>query len=158
MRRHTRLCRILAGATIVSSWCLGAAGRASATLGGDVPSVVANQTHLGAARQVQKVAGGERHVLALPSGIVVHQYVSAAGRVYAITWRGPRMPDLRELLGPYFAQLERRESYAPLGHHRLSFDGTDFAIRSAGHRGSFSGRAWVPSQVPAGVTIDNTLD
>jgi len=149
---------VLTGAAVLSFCGLGAAGRAGATLGGDVPSVLANQAHLGAARQVQKVAGGERHELTLPSGIVVHQYVSARGAVYAITWKGPRLPDLRELLGPYFAQLERRDAYAPLGHHRLSLDGTDFSIRSAGHRGSFSGRAWVPSLVPAGVTIDNSLD
>jgi len=133
-----------------------AAPDAHATLGGDVASVEANQQQLGGARNVKKLAAGQRHELTLPSGIVVHEYVSAGGAVYAITWHGPQMPDLRELLGPYFAQLSNRTSR--LGHHQLSLTGSDLEIRSAGHRHTFGGRAWVPSLVPAGVTIDGSLE
>jgi hypothetical protein len=117
-----------------------------------------NQQRLGAARQVQKVASGERHELRLPSGVVVHEYVSPAGAVYAITWSGPRPPDLRELLGPYFAQLARRDSYPRNGHHHMTMTGSDLEIRSSGHRGSFAGRAWVPSLVPSGVDVGASLD
>jgi hypothetical protein len=129
---------------------------ARATLGGDVTSVEANQRQLGGARNVKKLATGERHDLTLPTGVVVHEYVSASGAVYAITWHGPQMPDLRELMGPYFAQLSHRTSR--LGHHQLSLTGADLEVRSAGHRHTFGGRAWVPSLVPAGVTIDASLE
>jgi hypothetical protein len=138
--------------------CLGSAADAHATLGGDVASVAANHQRLGGARQVQKLASGERHELQLPSGIVVHEYVAPGGAVYAITWRGPRMPDLRELLGPYFAQLARRDARQRSGHHRLTVTGSDLEIRASGHRRTFAGRAWVPSLVPAGVDLDTVLD
>ena len=134
----------------------GAARDARATLGGDLTSVSTNTQVLGAKRQMQKVAAGERHELTLPSGIVVHEYVSPSGAVYAVTWRGPRKPDLRELLGPYFAQLSSRASKG--GHHQMNLEGTDFVVQSMGHRHSFTGRAWVPSLVPAGVKVDASLE
>jgi hypothetical protein len=153
-----KLGRVFLAASVILCG-LGARQDAHATLGGDAASVAANQQHLGAARQVQKLAAGERHDLQLPSGIVVHEYVSPQGAVYAITWRGPRKPDLRELLGSYFAQLSRRElRRAGGGHHRLDLDGEDLVLRSSGHRSSFTGRAWVPSLVPAGVNVDTALD
>ncbi|MGH7295691.1 MAG: DUF2844 domain-containing protein [Polyangiaceae bacterium] len=141
--------RGLAAAAVVVACSLTSPRDARATLGGDVASVAANEQHLSAARQVHKLALGERHELALPSGLVVREYVSPAGAVYAVTWTGPRMPDLRELLGPYFAQLAGHD--AAVGHHRMSVTGTDLVVRSSGHRHHFAGRAWVPSLVPAGV-------
>lgn len=147
---------LAAGAIVCSS--LGVAGQAHATLGGDVASVAANEQHLVAAKQVQKLASGELHILQLPSGIVVHEYVSSTGAVYAVTWRGSRMPDLRELLGPYFTQLSQRGSREPSGHHRMSMVGSDLVLRSSGHRGSFVGRAWVPSLLPSGVNVDTSIE
>jgi hypothetical protein len=151
-----KLCRTLAASSVLVLACLGNASDAHATLGGDVASVAANSRGLGAARQVKTLPAGERHELTLPSGIVVHEYVSPGGAVYAITWRGPRMPDLRELLGPYFAQLSGRASSG--GHHRMNLTGSDLVVQSVGHRRWFTGRAWVPSLVPPGVKVDASLD
>ena len=154
---NARVARALVATSIVvGCWLTGQ--DAHATLGSDGASVAANQQHLGGARQVQKLAQGERHELRLPSGIVVREYVSAGGAVYAITWSGPRMPDLRELLGSYFAQLARRDSHSHGGHHRMTMTGSDLEIRSSGHGRAFTGRAWVPSLVPAGVHPDASLD
>ena len=136
--------------------CLGAPEDAHATLGGDVASVAANQERLGGVRHVEMLATGERHEIELPSGIVVREYVSPSGAVYAITWRGPRMPDLRELLGPYFAELSSRDARG--GNHRMILTRADLVVRSTGHRNSFTGRAWVPSLVPAGLNIDTALE
>jgi hypothetical protein len=152
----TELRRVLAATAVVVFGCLGAERRAHATLGGDVASVADNQAHLGGARTVRKLASGERHELTLPSGLVVHEYVSPNGAVYAVTWTGPRMPDLRELLGPYFAQLSAGASKGR--HHHVSLTHPDLVVRSAGHRGSFAGRAWVPSLLPPGVKVDASLD
>jgi hypothetical protein len=138
----------------ITGCLLGVPKNAHATLGGDVVSIAANEEHLNGVRHVLKLASGERHDLELPSGIVVHQYVAPGGAVYAITWRGPRMPDLRELLGPYFEQLARRDLRPWNGHHRVNLVGSDLMVRSSGHRGSFAGRAWVPSLVPAGIGVD----
>jgi hypothetical protein len=147
---------LVATCLVVGCWLTGQ--DAQATLGGDGASVAANQQHLGGALQMQKLAQGERHELRLPSGIVVREYVSPGGAVYAITWSGPTMPDLRELLGSYFAQLARRDSHPHSGHHRMTMTGSDLEIRSSGHGRAFVGRAWVPSLVPAGVHPDTSLD
>jgi Protein of unknown function (DUF2844) len=154
---NAKLGRALVAASIVlGGWLTGP--DAHATLGSDAASVALNQQHLGGARQVQKLAQGERHELRLPSGIVVREYVAPGGAVYAITWSGPRMPDLRELLGSYFTQLARRDSRPHGGHHRMTMTGTDLEIRSMGHGRTFTGRAWVPSLVPNGVHPDVSLD
>jgi hypothetical protein len=151
----SKLGHTLVATCAVVACCLGGAPDARATLGGDVATIAANERELAAVRHVQKLASGERHDLTLPSGIVVHEYVSAGGVVYAMTWRGPRMPDLRELLGPYFAELG---GHPWGGHHRMTMVGSDLVIRSSGHRGSFAGRAWVPSLVPSGIHVETALE
>jgi Protein of unknown function (DUF2844) len=158
-KKLTKLGKTVAATGALLIGCLGVGPEARATLGGNVASIDENQAHLGGARRVETLATGERHVIELPSGIVLHEYVSPSGAVYAIAWRGPRMPDLRELLGAYFTQLSDRTGRAPGGsHHRMNLTGTDLVVQSSGHRGSFAGRAWVPSLVPSGVEIDASLD
>jgi hypothetical protein len=147
-----RLGGALVPVSVVLLLGLGIPRQAEATLAGDVVSVLTNQARLGASRTEQKLATGTRHDLYLPSGTIVHEYVSLAGAVYAIDWRGPRMPNLRELLGSYFASLDEPGSIQEL--HRRNVSGDDFELRSFAHRGFFAGRAWVPSKVPAGVRPD----
>jgi hypothetical protein len=129
---------------------------AGATLGGDVASIAVNQQRLGAARAVETTATGELHVLRQPSGMVVRQYVGN-GVVYAVAWRGPHMPDLRELLGSYFAQLSSPGAHRRGGHHRMGLAAGDLVVESHGHGRSFAGRAWVTSLVPAGVDARATV-
>jgi hypothetical protein len=148
--------RVFAFALLAALASLAAASDAGATLGADVASVDSNAQATTATRVVQKLVVGERHELTLPSGTVVREYVSPAGAVYAVTWRGTRVPDLRELLGPYFGQLSRQAIKG--GHHGVTLTGTDFEVRSAGHGHTFAGRAWVPSLVPAGVAVDASLE
>jgi hypothetical protein len=155
--KHVKIGRFLMTTSAALGVCL--AGRdAGATLGGDVASVEANHVHLGGERTVQKLQSGERHDLVLPSGIVVREYVGPGGAVYGIAWSGPRMPDLRELLGGYFDQLGQGDVHARGGLHRMSISGTDFVVRSSGHQGSFAGRAWVPSLVPPGIDPAASLE
>jgi hypothetical protein len=153
---QTNLGRTLVATTLLVAGWLGAARDAHATLGGDVASVVSNAERLGGARQVEKVRVGERHEIVLPSGIVVHEYLSPAGAVYAITWRGPRMPNLRELLGPHFGELSSKDPRT--GLHRLNVTLPDLVIRSSGHARTFVGVAWAPALVPPDVNPGTDLD
>ena len=41
----------------------------------------------------------------LDSGTTVREYVDASGTVFAVSWSGPVLPDLKQLLGPYFDTL-----------------------------------------------------
>ena len=144
-----KLARTVAAAAAAFLWLAGAPREARATLGGDFASVVANHEHLGGTRNALVLPVGERHDLQLTSGILVREYLSPAGSVYAVTWRGPRVPNLRELLGPYFAELSRRNARG--GLHSMTFTGGDVVVQSSGHGRTFAGRAWVPSLVPSGI-------
>lgn len=137
---------------------VGAGRTAHATLGGNVASIAVNHQHLGGDQHVLKLASGERHELQLPSGIVVHQYVSSTGAVYAVAWSGPRMPDLRELLGTYFPKMAQARRLPTGGHTIMVREGDDLVVQSTGHHGRFVGRAWVPSLAPAGVNLDSSLN
>src|SRR5580658_5115880 len=126
---------------------------AHATLAGDSTSISANEHALGAVRTALALPVGARHDLALPSGGMIHEYVSPSGVVYAVTWRGPGAPNLRELLGAHFDDLAKRPPQA--GHHALRLTLADFEVRSWNHRHMFGGRAWVPSLVPEGVDVES---
>jgi hypothetical protein len=154
--RISDLARVLVAAGVAVGATVVAPTTARATLGGDAASVAANQKTLGGALRIEKLAYGERHVLELASGTMIRQLVSPTGVVYAVTWHGHRMPDLRELFGSYAAQLSRRDRVKG-GRHGMAFTGTDFMMRATGHGQTFAGRAWVPSLVPAGVDLDALL-
>ena len=90
----------------------------------------------------------------LDSGTVVHEYVAtSSGSVFAVSWAGPSMPDLRTLLGDSFTTLTTEAAKRPkAGHSQLNITGQDVVIISAGHMRAYHGQAWIPSQLPAGFT------
>lgn len=87
----------------------------------------------------------------LESGTEVHQYVNDRGTVFAVSWSGPFLPDLKEMLGTHFATLVDQVKQHPGGIRtqvRVQQEGV--VIFSGGRPGAFEGRAWVPALVPAG--------
>lgn len=92
----------------------------------------------------------------LDSGTVVREYTSSAGVVFAVSWRGQTIPDLRTLLGGYFGTLTDAAAKQPkAGKSQLAVNGDDIVIVSGGHMRAYTGRAWVPSALPAGFTAAN---
>lgn len=93
--------------------------------------------------------------ITLGSGTVIHEYASAAGTVFGLAWRGPTMPDLASLLGSYFPQYTAgvQAAHAARGWRApVSVDTSALVIRTGGHMGAFSGQAWLPAALPAGLT------
>lgn len=91
----------------------------------------------------------------LDSGTVVREYLGSSGLVFAVSWNGPFLPDLRSLLGTHFATLtDDSAARARRGHGRgrVHIARDDLVIESAGHMRAYSGRAWIASALPAGVT------
>lgn len=87
----------------------------------------------------------------LESGAVVHEYVDAAGIVFAVSWSGPFLPDLKEILGSHFsAMVANAGTGAKAGRSQLSLKQSDLVIVSAGHMGAFEGQAWLPAKLPPG--------
>jgi hypothetical protein len=77
--------------------------------------------------------------------------VLSANVVFAVTWDGPVRPNMRALLGSYFANYVASGQSGVRGSGPLIEGNDDFRIESAGRLGRFFGTAWVPRLMPAGV-------
>ena len=144
--------------------CLVTAPVAHAALGGNAQSVQADQASMGAARSsaVQMFAAVQgaytSQSLTLPSGTVVHEYITAGGVVFAVTWQGSTMPDLQQILGSYMSGVADavkayRLQHPGIGPVSLSTD--NVVIEAGGHMGDYVGRAYLPSALPAGVALSD---
>ena len=83
----------------------------------------------------------------------MREYVSPAGKVFAVKWRGPILPNLTQTLGTYAADLQAAASTPHAGHRHLSVERPDIVIHSNGHMRAFSGFAYVPSLLPPNLSI-----
>jgi hypothetical protein len=92
----------------------------------------------------------------LGNGTVVREYVATEGTVFGIAWSGPQMPDLNDLLGSYFPQyvagVKAARAARGGGRGPVAVDQSSLVVQSGGHMGAFSGRAWLPPALPAGVS------
>ena len=90
------------------------------------------------------------------TGTIVREYVATDGSVFGIGWRGPQMPDLNTLLGTYFSQYVAgvKAAREARGNARgpVTVAQSDLVVHSGGHMGAFSGQAYLPSALPAGVS------
>jgi hypothetical protein len=84
-------------------------------------------------------------------GVFVTEYANSAGTVFAVAWRGRYRPDLGALLGSRYAAFSQTSEQAGSGVAESLRQGQDIVVRSSGHMGAFSGVAWAPSLLPAGV-------
>ncbi|MGH9529740.1 MAG: DUF2844 domain-containing protein [Terriglobales bacterium] len=143
-------------ALLVSIATIAGAVPAFAALGGDVASVQADQAHMKAALQIQIGQAYTVHELHETHGNVVKEFVSPAGKVFAVSWSGRSIPDMRQLLGTYFDQFSqaaqtrvRRPGRAPLNIHQ-----NGLVVQSGGHMRAFFGRAYLSDKLPEGVSLD----
>jgi hypothetical protein len=89
------------------------------------------------------------HEIQTPA-MLIHEYVSAQGKVFAVTWHGTGLPDLAQLLGSYYsAQLAQAQTRRPhYNHHHLRIETREVVMQSDAYLRSRSGRAWVPALFP----------
>ena len=125
---------------------------AFAALGQSVVTVDNDQARMHAvARTASTQTAYSVHTMTLPSGTLVREYVAANGVVFGVAWDGPTLPDLKSLLGASFDQ------YVAAGAVRrgtpLAVSGSDLVVYSGGHLRAFSGYAYLPQAVPAGVDV-----
>lgn len=86
-------------------------------------------------------------------GITIKQYV-ANDQVFAVTWHGPRIPNLRQLYGTYFNSYSQAKT-PNTGMSNRSVDTLDLNATTYGISGAFVGRAVLKAQLPEGITIEN---
>ncbi|MEM4986234.1 DUF2844 domain-containing protein [Collimonas sp. H4R21] len=90
-----------------------------------------------------------------PSGTTVREYIGADNVVFAVSWQGPSMPNLQQLLGSYADQFAAAASEPHQGRRAVAIQSDQLVLRSGGHMRSFAGSAYVPALLPQGVTPDN---
>lgn len=88
-----------------------------------------------------------------PNGVIIKEFVSTSGTVFAVTWQGPLMPNLKQLLGQYFDSYVTAATNNRSGYSHLGIQQADLVVQSNGHLRAFSGIAYIPSLMPAGVTV-----
>lgn len=151
---------ISAGCILVSSQCLAALGQ-DPTIGqstGQGTGQAAQQQSV-IKRSVQSTLATYNSVsTVLPSGTELTEFTNASGKVFAISWQGPTLPDLNVMLGSYFSTFKsNRERASRLWNVGSPVTASDdeVVIRSNGRMGNFSGHAYVSKMIPTGVSIES---
>ncbi|MFM0737995.1 DUF2844 domain-containing protein [Paraburkholderia xenovorans] len=157
--------RILLGMALLST-----AASAYAALG-SAPTypVTASSTSAGAATQTALVARFAASNAAapsytvsqttLPSGLVVNEYITTGNTVFALSWEGPAMPQLKTLLGTYFpsyvAGVNAAHAAQGGGYGPAVVNQSALVVETGGHMGAFVGRAYLPQALPQGLNADD---
>jgi hypothetical protein len=126
-----------------------------ASLGGDATSVQADLARVKGSLRTTATTSYTVHEISTSFGTVVREYLSPSGKVFAVSWHGPVIPDLRQVLGSYYGQYEQAAS-APHadGHRHLNIEQPGLIVQSSGRMRSFYGRAWAPNLLPQNFSVD----
>ena len=139
----------------------GASLPATAALGDTAASIQADQVSLKGELRVRSEAGYSVQEITAANGVVVREYVSPANVVFAVSWNGRAMPNLRQTLGTYFAQFQaavnsqRADHAHRIGHDHLELRTPDLVVRAGGHMRQYFGIAYVPSLLPPNLSISD---
>ena len=127
---------------------------AGATLGGSAESVVTDQSKLHAKRAVVDRQNYAIHEITSADGTLVREYVTPGGKVFGVSWTGPTIPDLTQLLGTYNAEFQSAIHAKRGRRSSAAVHNPDLVVESSGHMRAFRGRAYLNSMLPSGVTED----
>lgn len=87
----------------------------------------------------------------------IKEFVGPNGTVFAVSWRGTFLPDLKTLFGSYYDQYQVINAARPrmLGRHPVEVKTDQIVVRKGGHMRDVRGIAYIPTQLPAGVQPDD---
>jgi hypothetical protein len=147
--------------------------RAQAALGGGSDSVEADRRAMNAqtsSPKTQRLAevavaapsppntSAAYSVITLESGtITVREFISPQGTVFGVAWNGLRTPDLSQLLGSHYDeyQAEAAQSRSPGHRNSHAVRNEKLVVEASGHMRDQRGRAYLPGEVPSGVSLDD---
>ncbi|MBS0184277.1 MAG: DUF2844 domain-containing protein [Nitrospira sp.] len=126
-----------------------------AVLGQAKASVEKDRAAMGG--QVQsKLAPGYSVETITVVGMTIKEYVSLDGTVFAVTWKGTGVPNLRLLFDAYFDEyldaLTELQNKKPRLRRPLMLKTENLVIERSGHARNMWGRAFIPSHLPAMVS------
>jgi len=150
-----RLGIILKGGCCVGALMMALTPRfAYAALGEPESSIPGDVQHLKGSIKSTVRTNYRVHEIQLPSGTVLREFAAVGGVVFAITWNGPAIPDLRQALGRYFDVYVTAAQAKHGGHRHLQIEQSEFVMQSSGHMRAFSGRAYLPQALPPGTSAE----
>jgi hypothetical protein len=124
-----------------------------AVLGQPQDSVQSDAHTLNGTLATTEMSGYSVQQITRGDGVVLKEFVSPEGKVFGVSWHGPTMPNLPQLLGPYFLAFQQ----ANQSNHRrgpLSVHTGPLVVETGGHLRAFHVRAYLADQVPSGVSGD----
>jgi len=126
-----------------------------AVLGEYESSVSVDQQYLKGEIREQVRPGYKLHQITASNGTTVREYVSPDGKVFGVAWSGPFAPNMQQLLGSYFPELDQAaRSQVRRRGGPLVVRTDKLVLVSAGHMRSFHGHAYVPSLLPNNVSAE----
>jgi HEAT repeat protein len=125
-----------------------------ASLGGNAASVQADADAAPATVRLATLNSYDVREIATSDIGRIREFLSRDGTVFAVSWTGPVMPDLKTLLGvhfaPYAAALAGMNQKGLQRFVRVST--ANLVVESGGHMRAFTGRAYLPALLPVGVS------
>ena len=130
---------------------------ANASLGGDITSVQADNTRLQGTLRSTKNSNYTIEEVKAPTGLLVREYLSTSGQVFAITWQGPTRPNLQQVLGTYFktyTQAAQTQTGRRVVRGPVVLRQGGLVVEMGGHMRWIAGRAYVSSMIPPTVQME----
>jgi hypothetical protein len=147
---------------IVMSLSLFIGASAQATLGGPASAVETDHSKFsGVRKSITTTPHGAYSVQEMiVEGSTIREYVSSSNTVFAVAWNGHRHPDLSNLLGTYSTDydLAQKKHARVHGRRHLSIKSENpdrLVVEKWGQMSDVHGRAYSPSLVPTGVSLDD---
>jgi hypothetical protein len=125
---------------------------AHAALGETTGSLARDHEALRGTLVVMPMQGYDVHQIVGTSGVTVREYATRMGGVFAVTWSGTQVPDLKLLLGSYFDRYVALAQTRRTGHHVLSINTPDLVMTAVRFQRSAAGQVYVPKLLPSGVS------
>ena len=136
---------------------------ANATLG-DAPFTAGASAlvdaRVAAYKPIQTVQGYRVFALELNNGTVVQEFVNSSGRVFALRWSGPDLPDMGMLLGSYLPVFKASVQAARQAGKRggpVVVQSGGLVLVSSGAMAAFQGHAYLDALLPPGLDVQALL-
>lgn len=159
--RRLLLCAVLAGGAAPAMAALGQAPSMPLVSAAPSTSSPAPGAKLLSATPAGRSGLYTIHTSELDSGTSVREYATPAGVVFAVSWRGPVLPDLNALLGEYYKTFRAQAQQARAAGRRgspVALEADALVVRSNGRMRNFFGSAYAPGLIPADVNIKDVLE
>ena len=122
-----------------------------AALGGDVASAQRDHQALHATPSVTPTVGYDLYQSQTSDGAELKEYVDRSGKVFAVSYRGVRRPDIGGLLGVHAARYQAAAQARRGGHHVLVINDPDLTVTIVHMSRGWSMHATLPGAIPSGV-------